>query len=339
MDVIVIGGGPAGCAAAYTLTKQGHNVRLFEAADIVGGRTRQLTRDGFNLGTGALFLMGGIYPRTSALLREMKLFDKLVPWGGRSQLMDSDDKRYPVSFVSLPSYLMVPKLKLIDRLKLAATYIKLLFTPGAENPFDGGALAKYDKGENLEDWSRRNLGNRAHEYILRPLMDFLYAVPASWLSTPFPLAIIKQAHKMKLSVPPGGVGQVSQGFVEKSPGPDLHLSTRVDAVEQGPAKHMMPTASSSRPRASLPPGCSAISSPRTARRSSTKPAIRNMRTSRSAMSAIPGRISRTISCFRLVMARRATSARSSCTAAATRARCRRAGRRWGAISTPPRSRT
>jgi len=232
MDVIVIGGGPAGCAAAYTLTKQGHSVRLFEAADVVGGRTKQLHRDGFNLGTGALFLMGGIYPRTSALLREMGKFDKLVPWGGRSQLMDSDNKRYPVSFVSLPSYLRVPRLRLIDRLKLALTYLKLLMSPGAENPFDGGALAKFDTGENLEDWSRRSLGDRAHEYILRPLMDFLYAVPASWLSTPFPHAIIKQAHKMKLSVPPGGVGQVSQWFVDGSPGLDLHLSTRVEAVEQ-----------------------------------------------------------------------------------------------------------
>ena len=45
---------------------------LFEAAEKVGGRTKQLHRDdGYNLGTGALFLMGGIYPRTMALLQEM----------------------------------------------------------------------------------------------------------------------------------------------------------------------------------------------------------------------------------------------------------------------------
>ena len=40
MKMVVIGGGPAGCAAAYTLRKAGHEVRLFEAADCVGGRTK-----------------------------------------------------------------------------------------------------------------------------------------------------------------------------------------------------------------------------------------------------------------------------------------------------------
>ncbi|MBN3785343.1 FAD-dependent oxidoreductase [Burkholderia sp. Ac-20353] len=59
MKVAVIGAGPAGCTAAYTLRKHGHEVSLFESQDHVGGRTSQVHRDGFNLGSGALFLMGG----------------------------------------------------------------------------------------------------------------------------------------------------------------------------------------------------------------------------------------------------------------------------------------
>ena len=39
MKVAVVGGGPAGCAAAYTLRKAGHHVALFEAQDGVGRRT------------------------------------------------------------------------------------------------------------------------------------------------------------------------------------------------------------------------------------------------------------------------------------------------------------
>lgn len=236
MKFIVVGGGPAGCAAAYTLVKQGHEVRLFEASDCVGGRTKQLKRDGFNLATGALFLMGGIYPRTTALLKEMGCYDKLIPWGGAAELMDKDDSRYPMSFVSLPSYLKIPVLTLSDRIKVACTGVKLFFSKGAKNAFDGSDLALYDKGENLEEWSRKHLGDRPYEYIIRPLMDFLYAVPPSWLSTPFPIAIIQQAHKMKLSVPPGGIGQVSDWFIEHSKSLQLHLSTPVEKIskqEQG----------------------------------------------------------------------------------------------------------
>lgn len=232
MKVVVIGGGPAGCAAAYILKKNGHDVRLFEAADCVGGRTKQLKRDGFSLATGALFLMGGIYPRTSALLKEMGRYSELVPWGGAAQLADKDNSRYPVSFVSLPSYLRIPVLSLGDKFRVAMAGIRLLLSPGVKNPFNGSELAAFDKGENLEDWSRKHLGDRAYEYIMRPLMDFLYAVPASWLSTPFPLAIIQQAHKMQLSVPPGGVGQVSEWFIQGSPGVQVHLSSRVERIER-----------------------------------------------------------------------------------------------------------
>lgn len=232
MKTIVIGGGPAGCAAAYTLSKQGHDVLLFEASDQVGGRTKQLRRDGFNLATGALFLMGGIYPRTSALLAEMGHDRDVVPWGGASELQDKDNSRYPVSFVSLPSYLRIPVLSLGDKLKVAMAGLRLHLRPGARNPFDGAELAAFDKGEDLETWSRNNLGERAYEYIVRPIMDFLYAVPASWLSTPFPHAIIQQAHKMKLSVPPGGIGQVSEWFVQAAKRAEVRLSTPVERVER-----------------------------------------------------------------------------------------------------------
>ncbi|WP_018990723.1 protoporphyrinogen/coproporphyrinogen oxidase [Aromatoleum toluclasticum] len=232
MKTIVIGGGPAGCAAAYTLSKQGHDVLLFEASDQVGGRTKQLRRDGFNLATGALFLMGGIYPRTSALLAEMGHEREVVAWGGASELQDKDDSRYPVSFVSLPSYLRIPVLTLGDKLKVALAGLKLYAGSGAGNAFNGAELAAFDKGENLETWSRQNLGDRAYEYIVRPIMDFLYAVPASWLSTPFPHAIIRQAHKMKLSVPPGGIGQVSEWFVKAAKRAQVRLSSPVERIER-----------------------------------------------------------------------------------------------------------
>jgi len=230
MKVNIIGGGPAGCAAAYTLAKEGHEVRLFEATDAVGGRTRQLRRDGFNLGTGALFLMGGIYPRTMALLREMGHIKKLVPWEGASELMDEDDSRYSVRLDQISSFAKVPTLKSIDRLRLLATSMRLFFSPGAKNPFNGSQLAVFDRGENLEDWSRKHLGARVYEYVMRPIMDFLYAVPLRQLSTPFPKAFIKQAHKISLSTPPQGIGQINDWLLEHMPPENVHLSAPVERI-------------------------------------------------------------------------------------------------------------
>ncbi|RUT76991.1 FAD-dependent oxidoreductase [Marinobacter sp. NP-6] len=230
MKYIVVGGGPAGCAAAYTLSKNGHQVKMFEAENAVGGRTRQIQIGKFSVGVGALFLMGGIYPRTTALLKETGHHCQLIPWRGTSELMDNDGSRYPVSFVNLASYLRMPKLTMADRLKVSLAGVKLFLSPGAKNPFDGEDLARYDDGEDLESWSRKNLGDRPYEYIIRPLFDFLYAVPPSWLSTPFPKAIIQQAHKMRLSVPPGGPVQVSEWLVEASKDLELHLSTPVERI-------------------------------------------------------------------------------------------------------------
>ena len=231
MKAAIIGGGPAGCAAAYTLQKSKIDFELFEAAEKVGGRTKQLHRDdGFNLGTGALFLMGGIYPRTMALLEDMERKTELVPWSGASELMDDDLSRYPVRLDSFFSFLKVPTLRLRDKLRVIGTVLRLLVTPGARNPFDGSQLAKYDSDENLEDWSRANLGAKAFEYVMRPIMDFLYAVPLRELSTPFPKALMKQGHKIALSSPQGGIGQISEWFLDNVSPDKIHVSTPVEGL-------------------------------------------------------------------------------------------------------------
>ncbi|WP_283939511.1 NAD(P)/FAD-dependent oxidoreductase [Pseudomonas sp. R3.Fl] len=230
MKVAVIGAGPAGCAATYTLRKNGHEVYLFEAQEHIGGRTSQIQRDGFNLGTGALFLMGGIYPRTNAILKELGKYKELVPWDAKAHIIDRDQQRYLVSFDQVMSFLKLPVFSLGEKISIAYGVLKQLFSAGPKSCFDGAELAKYDHGESLQGWSERVLGDKATQYITLPYMGFLYAVPLSWLSTSLFQAVVQQFYKLSLSVPPKGMGQISEWMIEGAQGVHLNLSSKVESL-------------------------------------------------------------------------------------------------------------
>lgn len=237
MTVAVIGAGPAGCAAAYTLRKKGLDVTLFEAQDHVGGRTSQVRKDDFNIGSGALFLMGGIYPRTNAILKELGRDRELVPWDAVTEVLDVNGRRYTARFDQVLSFLRMPALTWRDKVRIAAGIAKQLALPGPKSCFDGAELAKYDGGESLESWSRRVLGDRGHRYITVPYMGFLYAVPMDWLSPALFHAVIKQFYKLGLSVPPEGAGQVCDWIVQGTPGLDLRLSAPVAAISRAGSRY------------------------------------------------------------------------------------------------------
>lgn len=67
MRVAVIGAGWAGCAAAVTLARLGHAVRMHEAAAVPGGRARRVARDGLPVDNGQHLLLGA-YAQTRNLL-------------------------------------------------------------------------------------------------------------------------------------------------------------------------------------------------------------------------------------------------------------------------------
>ena len=70
MRYAVIGAGWAGCSAAVTLSKSGHEVHLFEAARTLGGRARQVSVHDLALDNGQHILLGA-YKATLALLKTL----------------------------------------------------------------------------------------------------------------------------------------------------------------------------------------------------------------------------------------------------------------------------
>ncbi|MET9348774.1 protoporphyrinogen/coproporphyrinogen oxidase [Streptomyces termitum] len=92
LDIAVVGAGLAGLAAAHELSRRGHEVRVFEAADAPGGRMRSLHRDGYLLDTGAEQISAQGYRATWQLIRRAGLTPDDVPRIGRPMAVWRDGR-------------------------------------------------------------------------------------------------------------------------------------------------------------------------------------------------------------------------------------------------------
>lgn len=74
MNIAIVGGGWAGLSAAVTAVRQGHSVRLFESAGILGGRARSVHAPALeaDIDNGQHILLGA-YTATLTLMRDLGL--------------------------------------------------------------------------------------------------------------------------------------------------------------------------------------------------------------------------------------------------------------------------
>ena len=80
--IAVIGSGPAGLAAAWSLGESGRKVRVYEARDRPGGRLRTVTVAGVRADVAVQLLSDG-YARTRLVVERLGLADRLVEVPGR----------------------------------------------------------------------------------------------------------------------------------------------------------------------------------------------------------------------------------------------------------------
>lgn len=73
LDVAVVGAGISGLVTAYRLSELGHEVEIFEARDVAGGRMRCGRIDGYVIDRGAETLAPYGYPATWEMIRELGL--------------------------------------------------------------------------------------------------------------------------------------------------------------------------------------------------------------------------------------------------------------------------
>lgn len=197
LDVVIVGAGLAGLTCARALHAEGRSVKVFEAADAVGGRVRTDEIEGFRLDRGFQVLLTG-YPEAQRWLDYAKLDLKpfrpgaLVHHDGRFSRV-ADPLREPLAAVAS---LSAPVGSLADKLRILKLR-RAVTKPSAEALWDRDEITTDEALRSRYGFSKtiierffrpffggvlldRNLGasSRAFEYYFRHFATSKTAVPA-----------------------------------------------------------------------------------------------------------------------------------------------------------------
>lgn len=241
-DVVVVGGGIAGLAAAYELRQHGLSPVVLEADDRPGGLIRTERVDGWVIdgGPDALLVQK---PAALALCRELGIADRLVPTlTPRTAYVLRDGQLHPLahgSFLGFP-------------IGLRALATSSLFTVAGKLRMACDVFiprSRGDEDESIAAFVRRRFGHEAVDYLADPLLAGIHAGDAEQLSMRalFPRlveaerrsgSVIRAMRAMRLRPSahgafvslPGGIGELVEALVGALPQGTVTLSSRATAV-------------------------------------------------------------------------------------------------------------
>ena len=225
MRVGIIGGGAAGLAAAYELTKRGHFAEVFEAAPFLGGQASTFEVGGGQLERGYHHLFVSDTDMVE-LIEELGLGDSME-WleskvgffhGGR--IWDFATPMDLLKFSPLP---------FTQRIRLGLWTFLLQKTAN---------WRKYE-GVTAAEWTRRHMGEEAYRVIWEPMLrgkfgDHYDKVSMTWLWGKIYLRVAsrKRMQKERLGYPMCSFGKVFDVCGERvvEQGGKVHLSAGVRRI-------------------------------------------------------------------------------------------------------------
>src|SRR5258707_536075 len=158
MKIAIIGAGPAGLAAAYDLTKAGHQVTIFEAADRVGGLAAGFRDEGWERELEKYYHHWFQSDHAIlSLIADMGLSDQVLfprpktsMWSrGKAYLFDN-----PLSMLLFPNLPWLPKI----RFGLVGLYLRLTK--------NWQPMEKY----TAEEWLIKYMGKAAYDALWKPML-------------------------------------------------------------------------------------------------------------------------------------------------------------------------
>lgn len=233
MDVAVIGGGPAGLAAAWRLVRAGARVRVYERRGVAGGGMRTDVLDGVRIDP-VVQLLGSHYRATLRLAEEVGARDLIVHAPGRDALWRGG-RPHAITYGSVGSMMVSGALPLRLKLRLARDYVpflqryrKLL---DANRPVRS-AEAGLDQ-ESIAEWGRREVGEEFSELLAYPLLAAYHGAAPEEVAAGFYHALAREGLGVTVYGVRGGVGELSAAVVRalEAAGAELRTGVGVDALD------------------------------------------------------------------------------------------------------------
>ena len=222
-DVIVIGAGLAGLAAAYHLVDGGLRVTVLEAADRAGGRMATDEVDGFRLDRGPQ-LLNTCYPELTRLpgLRGLRL-TPLAPGahvraGGRGYRVG--DPRGAWAAVNSPR---APIGSALDRARLGASLNRLAGTSTSR-------LAGRPESTAAQALAARGFAPRLVEGFLRPLLAALLCDPELGTSSRVADLVLRGFARGRPCLPAGGAARVPERLAAALPPGTIRFGARAARI-------------------------------------------------------------------------------------------------------------
>ena len=226
MRVGIIGGGVAGLAAAYHLTKEGHFAEVFEVAPFLGGQASTFDVFGGQLERGYHHLFVSD-TEISDLIQELGLGGKLA-WLESTVGFYHGGKVW--DFASPMDLLRFKPLPFLDRIRVGFWTFILQKTK---------SYSKFE-GVTARDWLSKRMGRRGYEVIWEPLLrgkfgEFYDKIGMTWIWNKVTLRVAsrKGAGQVEhLGYPMGSFGEVIEVLAERiaQQGGVVHTSASVTQI-------------------------------------------------------------------------------------------------------------
>ncbi|SCL17061.1 Protoporphyrinogen oxidase [Micromonospora nigra] len=226
-EVVVVGGGLAGLAAARRLHRAGVPWRLLEAADRLGGRVATDTVDGYLLDRG-FQVLNTAYPRLGTLLDIERLGLGYFTSGvlvrrGHDLLRLVNPLREPAG---APRTALAGVGSVADRLRFAALAAGCAILPP-------GRLLTTPDTTTESALRRARLSDEIIEEVLRPFLSGVFVDRELETSSHVLAMVLRSFVRGRIGLPAGGMAALPRAVAEALPAELIDLATPVAEVAPG----------------------------------------------------------------------------------------------------------